>query len=349
MAAPRQSFYHNSAWHTIEEPYIYDGGEWKSVHNVWLRDAGAWKNSHKTAPARYDGFSGTSSEYQLWISSSATWDANQQMYLTPVYTVPAGVHYIDVTMRGAGGGGAGNKSTSGDSSSGRHYSCAWTGTGVNAGAHYNPQYASVGYTNWITNEAAGGNGGYGGYWDGIIEVQEGDQFQGEWISPNTNTGGANGDKYYLPYDYQSSSSGQGSNSPSAGEYLQATSGLSAGDIKFRTVSPTSDLHLKVSAGAGGVGGKCTVAARCNNTWFYGLGLYTHGYTVTNTAGADGANGSATVISSSGNSVITQRIAETTSTGASNTGRGLNAYTYDITDSGTQGSTGSIQIVERGHT
>ena len=343
MTAPRQSFYHNSAWHTIEEPYIYHNDEWRSVHNIWIRDNNTWKNSHKTHHDRYDAYSGTSTEYQVWNSSSATWDPNQQMYLTPIYTVPAGVHYINVTMYGCGGGGGGNKSTSGDSSSGRHYSCSWVGSGYNVGS---PTYHSSGWTNWVTNEAEGGYGGYGGYWNGVIEVQEGDQFQGEWINPNTGTGGDNGDKFYLGYDHVYNDGD--ATVRSAGDFSQADTGVAGGTIKFRTVSDSSDLHIQCTGGAGGVGGKCTVSAICQNPWFYGLSYYLHGYTVTNTDGADGANGAATVLSQNGNSVITKRIAETISSGASTTGRGLPAYTYSATDAGTQGYTGGISITERGH-
>ena len=347
MAAPRQSFYHNSAWHTIEEPYIYDGGEWKSVHNIWLRDAGAWKNSHKTPHGRYDGFGGAIVRWNVG-------DVDGYGF-TPTYTVPAGVHYLDVQILGQSGGAGGNIKTSGDSSSGRHYSCSWTGTQYNSGSANG--YVTYGNTNWITNEAKGGSGGSGGLWQGIIEVNPGEQFQGQWDKLTTPTGGQGSDPFYLPYDHRYNAGDAGT--ISAGEYEQSNTGEAGGEINFRTYPDSSNMRIRVSPGLGGVGGKCTVSAVCKNNWFEGLGYYLHGYTVTNTVGANGADG---VVASQGGDnpgappdhlAGTGRFAEIThgvGVGNSNTNYFYNTPSngWGTGYSGGDGYGGQIQIAELNH-
>lgn len=291
MTAPKQSFYYIpwGGWRDVEQVWAHSdigapsGSNWESVHNIWIRDGGAWKNSHKTAHTKYTTTGGGSTTWNVG-------DVNSSSGLSPVYTVPAGVHYLYVQILGQSGGAGGNIKTSGDSSSSRHYSQSWA-QNWSGGYQYvisSTQYTG-GNTNWISNYAYGGNGGSGGLWQGFIEVKPGDQFQGTWNKKTTPAGGQGHAPFYLPYDhiFQTWHGTQ----KSVGDYEQAASGESGGEISFKTYPDNgANMKIRVMPGGGGVGGKQTIAAMGRNPWFYGLQYYLHGYTVTNLNGSAGANG-----------------------------------------------------------
>jgi hypothetical protein len=302
MTAPKQSFYYIpwGGWRDVEQAWIYtdigtpSGSNWESVHNIWVRDGGEWKYSHKTAHTKYTTTGGNITNWNVG-------DVNSSSGLSPVYTVPAGVHYLDVQILGQSGGAGGNIKTSGDSSSSRHFSTSWAQnwSGGYQYASSTPPGYTQGNTNWVSNYAYGGNGGSGGLWQGIIEVKPGDQFQGTWDKKTTPAGGQGHSHFYLPYNhiyqawYTSGTAGPLANF-AVGVYEQAVSGEAGGTINFGTYSDSgTNMNIVVAGGGGGVGGKQTVAAVSRNPWFWGLQYYLHGYTVTNLNGAAGANGSVT--------------------------------------------------------
>ena len=321
---------HNSSWSTIEAPYVMTDGVWRTVHKVWVMHSGAWKESHKTAYTKYSYGSGGLGATQV----NGTW------------TVPDNTRYIEVIIHGHGGGGGGA------SKSNAHY--------FNSGSYQ--------WSTYVNDYAHGGNGGSGAYAKLILETKPGTVFTWDYMSyegtyaGNAGGKGSGGDNYTngqtqggggtgnlsLRNEWASFTSGPAT---SVGTYQQALSGDDASDIRFYGDSPTPNSPYSVTVGGGkkGTGGKLTVAAVSNHP----IATYSpyhpkYGYSVTETNGTNGANGTATLTASGGSgNLVYQNLV----TGGGRSGGaggdslevGVSGVQTDTAPDGAAGTTGQISI------
>ena len=237
---------------------IRDDGSWKTVKHPWIRDDDSWKKVHK-----------------VWVRDGGAWKVghitrkeNYTTLATDTYessgsiTISAGVRWLQVTITGHGGGGGGAAGAT------PHYACA-SSTMVSDPYHW--------------HSAAGGDGGDGGKVNAIFEVREGGEYS--WTNAGLSVGG-NASTFNL---------GSTSNWDTAvNAELQAGQGGS-NDITFSTDNPNGSTNITMTAegGAGGMGGKLEVDARCSSLAGY------VGYTLSGTYYTNPASGSGTVTAHTG--------------------------------------------------
>lgn len=291
----------SGTWKTVVEPYINVNGTWKTVHNVWVKKAGTWELAHRTPHTRYSV--GTT------VYSNRNDEVND-------YTVPSGVRYLGVNMYAGGGGGGAGADTGGAGYWSGHYGCSGGSANIGGGFH--------------NHSAGGGTGGKGGKINIIFEVRPGDRFH--WSFGSKGTGGQTVSRLELP-----SGAAGGLSIVSAGTSATGSSGAAGANIHFSDTGPQvcfTRFTAFAYGGSPGTGGKVNVDSNCTTagtTW---------GYTVSETDGSTGADGSQSVSVTTGDMEV-----QTLTTGGGRDGGlggGSTAYPGAIGHSSTQSALVTIQ-------
>ena len=269
------------SWRTVVEPYIKVDDTWKTVHNIWIKHGGTWRLSHKTAVGRYN-------------EGSATTYGNSGSY-----TVPAGVRYLQVTVIGGGGKGAGGVKTGPIAGVYDHYTCP--------GGSFS--------TSSTSTSATGGAGGHGGLVDCTFEVIPGETYTWSGGSGATSGGGLGTDMTLAPHiGYGSQTAVSTSSSSSIGS--------AGGSLTFSGGSAT----IVAGGGIGGAVGVVTVTSSCSTTIF---STAYYGYVVTATnPGRSGTNS---------NSISATNLISTLVNGTASSGGGVGGSGNAAGTNGSNGS------------
>ena len=260
-------FKKDGSWTTVKKPWIKHLDVWRDVHHVWIKHGGTWRKVHKTPISEYS------------VVNTVTYYGNTSSNESGTYTVPAGVRYLKFTASAQGGGSGGAAGTGGWGAPG-HYGCSG-GTTNQAGGYHN-------------HAAGSGSGGDGAYINVTIEVAPGDTFNWSITKVASNSTVKNSARMELNVN-----TAQGAIRGVGTSATGATGVDGGGVVNVNGVTTPGEAVYGADAsggffaydGKGGLGGKVQVTSNCTSGSGTGEPF---GYEVSETTGANGADGYAQV-------------------------------------------------------